>query len=76
MRMSLVAAVLILIFGGLACWYVMTQTEGGVDITGVKQDAVNYCKLVHAGAWPDYDHVYKKQCRKDGTVNWEYVYSH
>lgn len=41
---------------------------------GAQQEAVNYCRLVHDGAWPDYRHVYAQQCEKDGSVNWDYVY--
>jgi hypothetical protein len=41
--------------------------------TGAEQDAVMYCRMVHADVWPDYKHVAARQCKTDGTVNWDYV---
>lgn len=37
-------------------------------------DAAQYCQFVHDGTWPDYRHIYAKQCHVDGTVDWDYVY--
>lgn len=40
----------------------------------IEEEAMSYCKNVHARKWPDFDNIYRQQCHNDGTVNWEYVY--
>lgn len=55
----------------LICWYLLISRQP-LDIV---QEAQTYCTMVHDHKWPDFHHVYAKQCHKDGSVNLKYVYN-
>ena len=40
----------------------------------LKQDAITYCRMVHDHRWPDFHHVYRQQCSKDGALNEDWFY--
>lgn len=51
-------------------WLLLAPARIPHDVLG---KAKLYCQQVHAGNWPDFQHVYQKQCNKDGSVNQAYV---
>lgn len=37
---------------------------GHMDYEDQRAEHANYCKMVKAGYWPDYQGTYRKECRK------------
>lgn len=44
--------------------------------SALQKDAAEYCQMVHDHKWPDFHHVYRRQCNADGTPNLEYINGH
>lgn len=64
------AVLIIAVLAVIMCWWLL-MTRPGLDVV---QEAQTYCQMVHQGKWPDFHHVYAQQCKKDGSVNLDYVY--
>ena len=48
----------------LAVVLVLLGIVGTMDAEDAQRDADNYCEMVKAGYWPDYQGTYRTQCRK------------
>lgn len=43
---------------------VLLGIVGRMDADDAQADADNYCEMVKAGHWPDYQGTYRTQCRR------------
>lgn len=43
---------------------VLLGIVGAMDAEDAQRDADNYCEMVKAGHWPDYQGTYRTQCRR------------
>lgn len=43
---------------------VLLGIVGAMDAEDAQLDADNYCEMVKAGYWPDYQGTYRTQCRR------------
>ena len=52
------------IVGLLVALLLLLGLAGRMDYEDAEREQSNYCEMVKAGYWPDYQGNYKKECRK------------
>lgn len=57
-RMAAILAAIILLLG----------IVGRMDLEAAEEDQAQYCEMVKAGHWPDYQGTYRRECRTPKTA--------
>ena len=49
--------------GVILALLVLLGVVGRMDADDAQREAENYCEMVKAGFWPDYQGTYRRECR-------------